>query len=408
MLTVNHSCRGARQSVASGLLMCAALAALALPIRAHAQFTGKASATGRFESNSNVFNLESGATQPGTNAYLRSDTYYAYGAEFDGNYLLGLQQFFATANTTEYDYHHFTELSHNEYKLDAGLNWKLGEPLDGKLEVTRTRYMVPFLDLSGSDLALSLATEQRETGQIGLKLSSDWRVEGSAFTSKIDEPIPQAPNQQLTQSSGAVSLEYLGIGALTSGLTAGYLSGDYSGSSGTMNTTFSQSTAGFLADYKHNRTIFEGQVGYTQRVSASGGENTSGFTGLLEIKEQLTPKTGLTVKIDRAINNYVANSSSEIDSEAAAGINWQATYKLAVSLSYAFTYRAFPQQGVNGYYQVDYQQYATMGINYQPLRWLLIRPYGNVQTRRSNYIGYDFNSTIFGVSITATTPATPR
>jgi hypothetical protein len=209
--------------------MCTALAALALPIRAHAQFTGKASATGRFESNSNVFDLSSGFTQPGTNEYLRSDTYYAYGAEFDGNYLLGLQQFFATANTTEYDYHHFTELSHNEYKLDAGLNWKLGEPLDGKLEVIRARYMVPFLDLSGSDLVLSLATEQRETGQIGLKMSSDWRVEASALTSKIDEPIPQAPNQQLTQSSGAVSLEYLGIGALTSGLTAGYLSGDYSG-----------------------------------------------------------------------------------------------------------------------------------------------------------------------------------
>jgi hypothetical protein len=175
-----------------------------------------------------------------------------------------------------------------------------------------------------------------------------------------------------------------------------------------MNTTFSQSTAGFLADYKHNRTIFEGQVGYTHRGSSTGAENTSGFTGLLEIKEQLTPKTGFTVKIDRAVNNYIANSSSEIDTEAAAGIDWQTTYKLAVSLSYAFTYRAFPQQGVNGYYQVDYQQYATMGINYQPLRWLLIRPYGNVQTRRSNYIGYDFNSTIFGVSITATTPATPR
>jgi hypothetical protein len=400
--------RDCRQSVASGLLICTVLAALVLPVRAYAQFTGKASATGQFESNSNVFNLESGFTQPGTNNFPRSDTYYAYGAEFDGLYLLGLQQIYATASTTEYDYQHLTELSHNEYKLDAGLNWVLGELLDGKLDVTRTRTMVPFFDLVGSDLALSLATEQRETGQIGLKLSSDWRVEGTAFTSIIDEPIPQAPNQQLTQSSGTASIKYLGIGALTSGLTAGYLSGDYSGSNGTLNGPFRQSTAGFLADYKHNRMTFEGQVGYTHRISDIGGESLSGFTGLLEIKEQLTPKTGVMVKIDRMINNYIAVSGSEIDSEAGASIDWQATYKLAVSLAYTFTYRAFPQPAFNGSYQVDYQQHATMGINYQPRRWLLIRPYANVLTRRSNFIGYDFNSTIFGVSVTATTAGTPR
>jgi hypothetical protein len=43
MLTVNHRfCRKARQAWAIGLLLCTALTALALPIRAYAQFTGKA------------------------------------------------------------------------------------------------------------------------------------------------------------------------------------------------------------------------------------------------------------------------------------------------------------------------------------------------------------------------------
>ena len=204
MLTVNDcSCRKSRQYVAHGLLLCSAFAALALPMRAQAQFTGKASAIGQFESNSNVFNLESGAPQAGTNDFRRADTFLAYGAEFDGDYTLGRQDLYATASTKEYHYQRFTDLDHDDYKLDAGWNWKLGGPLDGKFDVTRTRTMVPFFDLSGaSALTLSLVTEQKETADIGLKLTSDWRVEGSAYTSKAEEPIPQAPNLQLTQTSG--------------------------------------------------------------------------------------------------------------------------------------------------------------------------------------------------------------
>jgi hypothetical protein len=413
MLTVNHCfCRRARRPVASGLLFCTALVALALPIRAHAQLTGKASATGQFESNSNVFDLESGVTQPGSNGFRRSDTYYAYGAEFDGNYLLGRQQIYATASTTEYDYQHFTELHHTDYKLDAGLNWIFGELLDGKLDVARTRTMVPFVNLSGSVLALTIATEQRETVQVGFMLSPDWKVEGLAFTSTTDEPIPEAPNLQLTQTSGTTSIKYLGFGRFTSGLTAGYLSGDYSGSNGTLssngplNPSYSQETVGFLADEKLNRTTLEAQVGYTRRVSSTGIDNTSGLTGLLEFKEQVTPKTSFTVKIDRTINSYLPILGSEIDSEAGVGVNWQATYKLAVSLDYTFTYRDYPRQSGDpvGSNRVDYQQNAILGIDYHPQRWLLIRPYANVLTRDSNVIGADFNSTIFGVSVTATTP----
>jgi hypothetical protein len=401
---VNHStCRKARYSAASGLLICAALIALSLPIRAHAQFTGKATATGQFESNSNVFDLNSGFAQPGTNGSRRSDTFFAYGAQFDANYLWGRQQFHASASTTEYHYQRFTELDHNAYNLDAGLNWKLGELLDGKLDVSRTHSMVPFYDLTGST-SLSLITEQKETAQIGLMLGSEWKLEGSAYASKSDQPVPNAPNLQLTQTSGTASIEYLGIGNLTSGLTAGYLSGDYSGSNANLNPSYSQSTAGFIANYKHYRTTFDGQIGYSRRVSANGSDNTSGWTGLLDLVHQLTPKTSYTLKIDRTINSYFLNSGSEIDTEAAVTVDWQATYRLGASLGYSFTYRNFPLQGNNpvGSDRVDIQEFANMGFNYRPQRWLMFRPYANVLTRRSTFIGGHYSSTILGVSVTVT------
>ena len=76
----------------------AALAVMALPVLAP-RFL--ASATGRFESNSNVFDLEFDSPPPGTNNNRRSDEFYAYGAQFDGDYLLGRQQIYVTANTTK-------------------------------------------------------------------------------------------------------------------------------------------------------------------------------------------------------------------------------------------------------------------------------------------------------------------
>ena len=404
-MTVNHiACRPVRRSAVAAAMICAALAALALPIRAHAQFTGKVSATGQFESNSNVFALESGAPPPEGNGGRRSDTYFAYGADFDLKYAWGRQVIYAKANTNEYDYQHFSDLNHNDYKVDTGWDWKLGSLLDGKLEVTRTHTMVPFADLSGSALQLSVSTEQREAAQIGLKLNSEWKLQVSGYTSKGDEPITGAPNLQLTQNSGTTSIFYSGFGALTSGLTATYLSGDYSGTNGTLNPSFNETTAGLLATYKVKRATFDGQVGYSRRNSSTGTDNTSGVTGLLDLQYQLTPKTSFTVKIDRQINSYYLNSGSEIDTEAGASVLWQTTYKLGVSAGYTFTYRFFPGQGNNpvGTDRTDIQELATLSINYQPQRWLQIKPYANVTTRRSTFIGGHFSQDIVGVAVVVT------
>jgi hypothetical protein len=272
---------------------------------------------------------------------------------------------------------------------------------------------VPFYNLSGAaavQVQLSLVTEQKETAQVGLKLNSLWKLEGSAYKSKTDQPVIGAPDLQLNQTSTTMALDYLGVTGLTSGLTAGYLTGDYEGSRDTSDPSFSQTTAGFLAKYRRSRTTLNGQIGYSRRTSANGIDSTSGLTGTLDIAEQLTPKTTFTAKASRAINNYVFNSGSEIDSDVGAGLIWQTTHKSSVALGYTFSYREFPGQGNNpvGSKRVDIQEYATLDINYQPWRWLTIRPYLNVQTRRSTFIGGHFSSTIYGVYLTASYPPGKR
>jgi hypothetical protein len=410
---VNHcSLRKVQRSVAFVSLICTAAAALVMPVRAYAQLTGTASATSQYESNSNVYALATGTAQSATNNSRTAD--FAFGASLDGNYAFGRQQLYATASATKEDYQGSSQLSHNEYSFNTGLKWKLGDLLDGTVGISRTHTMVPFLDLTGSALTLSIMTSQQETLQIGLVLNPEWKLEGSASTSKTTQPfegLNQPPvsggsNQQLTQNSGTASIEYSGVGPLTSGLSVGYSTGDNGGATGVAgaaDSTYSQYMAGFLANYKLERTSFDGQLGYSRRTSDDGLDVLSGLTGLIDFKDQLTPKTGFTIRIDRIIQTLYLNLGSEFDTDAGVSVLWQATYKLGVSLGYTFTRRDVTAQaeGSAGASTVAYQQNGTLEITYEPLRWLSIKPYANIQTRHSDTPGQNFNANVYGITLAA-------
>jgi hypothetical protein len=143
-------------------------------------------------------------------------------------------------------------------------------------------------------------------------------------------------------------------------------------------------------------------VGYTRRTSPDAIDAISGITGALDYKNQLTGKTSVDLTLSRQINAYVANGGSVISDVAGLNVNWQATYKINVIAGYNWTYYDLPGQGNNpvGSDRHDYLQYASLVVDYAVLRWLELKPYANVLTRRSNLIGGDFNATVYGIFVT--------
>jgi len=385
-------------------------AGLLISGHARAQLTGRVAATTQFESNSNVFDVNSGSPLPVAGDTKRSDTFYSYGALFDASYAWSRQELHAAMSAAQYEYQHYKSLNHTAYSLNVGSKLKFADPLDGSVDVYRSRTMVPFYNLSGTALALSLVTDQRETGTLRWLLNSKWRLEGTASADRSNQPVLGAPDLELYQNQATAALDYLGINGITSGLTVGYLAGEYLGSINDSSSRFHETQAGLTAKYEHIRSTFDGQIGYTRRVSANGFDNTSGLTGLIDFTENLTPRTSFTARVDRKINSYLATAGSEIDTDLGASLRYRATYKSSVSVGYTFSYRDFPGQGNNpvGSKRVDIQEFATMEINYQPRRWLFIKPYMNIQTRRSTFVGGHFSSTIFGVNLTVSTPDSRR
>jgi hypothetical protein len=260
---------------------------------------------------------------------------------------------------------------------------------------------VPFIDVI--QLVPALQTEQRETAVLGWLIDPEWRLEGTGYYRSVDEPLVVAPQLHLTERSGVATLTYLGEGALTSGVSAGYLTGDYTGTNGAIDPTYEQTNFGLVATYATGGpSTFKGAVGYTRRTSPDNIDVVSGITGAIDYKNQLTGKTFVDLGLSRQINAYVANAGSVISDVAGLNVNWQATYKIDVVAAYNWTFYDLPGQGNNppGSDRHDYVQYASLIVDYAALKWLELKPYANVLTRHSNLIGGNFNATAYGIFVT--------
>jgi hypothetical protein len=383
-----------------------------LPGVAHAQLTVRLAGVGGWQYNSNVYAVQSGFPVPGTNDFHYSDTYYSYGGQLALSESYSQQNWFVNAGATRFVYDHFTQLTHNENTIDGGWNWKIGNDWDGRIEVLHARTMVAFTEII--QLEIAFATEQRETAVVGYQLMPEWRLEASGYTRRLDEPLFLEPNLQLKESSGTLALTYSGASALASGIAGSYSHGSYTGVSASPEAipffSYDQKSISLTASYKPSTTTglgisgvstFDGAVGWSDRSSPSDASNISGLTGHLDYTNQLTGKTSARLAVDRAINSYLTNAASEIDTSVALSASWQATYRIAVTPAYTWLYRFLPLQGSTpGTDRRDHLQYAALTVEYVPRPWLTIRPYFNFQTRSSNFYGGNFNATVYGVNVT--------
>jgi hypothetical protein len=379
---------------------------LLAPAAALAEATLKLAAFGQYEHTSNVFDLPPGVPRPGSDDFHRSDSYYSYNGEIDLSERSQLQEWYLGVHGSEVTYERFKELTHDEYWLKGGWRWQLQARLNGTLEVQRTRVMAPFSQLTLPQTQLSIDTEQREAVGVSYRFLPTWRLDGYGYLRTISEPLPSVPDLRLQESQVATTLRYLsgsgpGGAGLTVGLSAAYMHGYYTHTNGTFNPSYDQRSASLISTYvTSGRATLNGTVGYTSRQSAANNDSLSGLTGRLSYSHELTYKTSIDLVLNRSISSYLANVSSQIDSSAGIGINWRATYKLAMSACYLWTYSQFPSQGsFPGSDRLDHYQYTSAKFEYTPQDWLILRPYANLQTRSSDYPTARFNATTYGVQL---------
>ena len=377
--------------------------ALALPAPAFADLSVQASATEHYEYNSDVYQVPSSASLPaGLTGTRLGDSYLSEAAQLVAADVVSNQQLYLTLNGDRVQYDRFTGLNHTDYTAEAGWDWKVGRIWDGFLDVSRIRSMVSFYNLIGSNLTLQ--TEQREVGKVRLQFLPDWRTAVTGMTRTVDQPQANDPDLSVKESSGRFDLEYVGTAGLTSGVTASYLHGSFSGTQGLFEPTYNQRSGGLtVTDDFSGRSTLRGEIGYTKRTSDAGSGNISGLTGDVDYRINLTGKTTAEVELSRLINVFLATTTADIENAAALRLNWQATNKIGVNLQYTYTHRDLPGQGTNpvGSDRTDSLNIGQLTVTYRALSWLALQPYFQYQSLASGSApGFDFNSKSFGIEFT--------
>ena len=378
-----------------------ALIACAWPIATYAQLHITPYVASQAEYDSNVFDLSSpGQAVIENGETKRDDTVLRNMAGVTGSYQIGLQKLHGTVEGRRFNYEHFTQLDHDEYLLDGGLKWALSNELDGAVDFRQERSMESFADRNTSQLALQL---DRAAGTgINLMLTPEWLLQSGIKTHQLDAPIQGAPSFELSENSANVAANYVGFQAISAGLYAEYLRGQYKSVPGA--DTFDQATLDVTSTYSvSGLSDISVKLGYSQRKDQTDDTGSvSGYTGSLSYTRKLTGKTAARVELFRRISSYTAGADSVFETGGSAGLNWQATYKIMASLDYALTNSNFQGTGQLGSINSnrrDQYQFTTLKVTYQALQWLWVEPFASYENRHSNVEIDGYNATIIGADI---------
>jgi hypothetical protein len=376
---------------------------------AHAGSTFLPYASEQYEHNSNVFALPNSAAAVAANGDpTLGDSNLRTVAGFDENYLWDRQRLYGTLEGRYIEYDHFGYLSHSEYLVKLGLDWKLFSDLDGTLLGSQERLMAPFASRD-TQTQLAIDTDRHAIGKINLRIAPVWRLETSFDYHDLDAPIAGFPEYGLSETTSHAAIKYLGYSNLTYGISAEYVDGRYRNAPqvGTYDQTNFELTMTYAAT---GLSSFNGAVGHTQRDQGQNQGNVSAVTGELGYTRKFSGKTSIHIDFTRAVNSYIGAGGSELDSMINVTLNYQPTFKTGLSFGFQeiwsdFTGQTVPGSDVLG--RRDRSPAATLKLNYQATRWLLIQPYVNYQRRTSNDEFFSYSGTIVGIQVLAKKPAPP-
>ena len=387
--------RVAEGGLRPGWIVCGALitGVAGFPAQAQLKLDGHLSETGQYDSN--VFRVSPGTARDELGTKHREDYVSDTQAGADAQYLIGQQRLYASGDVDRLVYDHWSQLDRNEFQWLGGMDYKLGTEVDGNGEYREQRRMVAEENRAAPSLNRDMELDRNAGGSFNVNVTPEWRVETRADWTEQDSPSADA-FFHYDETKYTLGLKYLGLGPITTGLQAQYLTGAYA--DGVENGPYRQVNLDYTLDWKQNAnsdlTLLLG--GSKRRGRDGSTQSFDGFTGELDYKNAVTAKTTVgasvfrRVQTDAVVADYVAETGTSVYA------NWQATPKIYVNLLASYTDDKYKLSG-----REDKLALAQLGLNYQALRWFSLKPSVQYENRDSNTSQFSFADTVASLELKA-------
>jgi hypothetical protein len=384
--------------------------------RAMAAVDLTASAAVNVEHNSNPIELSSNEAfsfAPGGKSQLDDTSRVVtatVGAGFGSNGPLhaGLQALYSHTESQR-----FNKLGHSDYNIGGDVAWKPGHAFDMSLTGSRSRSPIRQADATGEETTQKTTSYASST--LRLRPTEDWQLALKPSWTHVELPLAGAPNYRYRESAGSVAIGFLGAGRLVPGVELVEAKTTSSGVGGaadyrqrTVSGTLNYQTKGF--------STFALSIGQTRRVTdvdetasdptAKDGTD-SGLSGSLSYQRKLSPKTSFNISAFRAYQLYDAGLNLTVDTGFSFGVSWAATRKLTVALKSDNVWSHIDAvaggvevTGADGTRE-DMVRAYSLNLGYLAARHISVDAYATRRVRRSEVWAAQFNSTIFGLGLTA-------
>ena len=360
----------------------------------------------------NLFRLPSGTD---ANAVLgkstKADDITVSSVGFKLNKPYSLQRFELEVNAVDTRYRTFDYLNFTAVNYAAAWRWSVTPYLHGNLTSSRKQELNSFVDYTDYGVR-NLRTDRRQRFDGVLEASGSWRILGGVeqITRTNSQAYTQVGDTRLNNVEGGLRYDF------RSGSSLSYIArsgrGEY----------FNQdqpipfpSLFDNRFDQRENevrmvwavtgKTTIDGRFAHLERTHAHFGQRDfSGNVGNLNVKWNITGKTSLTAEVARDLNSFQSLSSSYTsDQRFSLSPYWQISAKTALRARYDYVRRdyrgAIADTAAND--RVDTLNGGLIALEWQALRTLLVSASLKNERRTSNQPGFDFESTMVGISAQA-------
>lgn len=294
---------------------------------------------------SNLFRVPDGQTPFNDGRRSATTRTAGVGLVLDKQY--GQQHFVVAGNYTRITYDPFSSLDTSSKTLNASWSWTLTPSVTGNVIIVRTQAPNSF-----SDTGVQTAPNERKVED--RRFDVDWRP-GAAIhprlslltdEDKSDVTTFNRQNQKSSSLQGSVVYEFRSNNTAALYFRRGR--GNYTNLDvdvvNQVDARFHESETGLEVHYRSSGlSVLDGQVGLLSRTH--DGYSSRNFrvpVGQLAYTYTLTGKTSLQLQAGRnAYSVQTAFSSYTVDETLTVSPVWNATSKISVRPSYAFTRRTF-------------------------------------------------------------------
>ena len=357
---------------------------------------------------SNLFRLPSGVDPTpliGRSSAAETVNITALGVNYQRSYSLQRVEF--DVRVTDYKYQNFDYLSFLAKNYRAAWNWSYTPHLYGVLRTTRDQSLNSFVDFRGFNQR-NLRTDDATDFDITYELDARWRLKGGLSRSSRRDSEPVIGESDAKSTALQAGVQYV----MPSGSSAGYrirsTDGSYTSrrtipNAGLFDSDYTQTENLLTATWAISRdTRADFTFGHRSRSHPNYPQrNYSDFLGSARVNWAFSGKTGVVAAWTRELSSFeTADFNFTQTDRFSIGPVWQISPKTTVRVTLEHAIRDFrgTPAGIVTAQRRDTTNDASVSINWEPYRFLLLSASLQNSRRSSTAPGFGFNSNAINVS----------